>query len=70
MKLFAKLLVDQINKAMIVKPRGKKYKRVKNTNEHWCNRIAVLTQKQTIWNNWIAHIRAYVESPFGLVKLK
>jgi hypothetical protein len=49
---------------LIAKPKGKKHKKVKNTNIDPSNRIVVLTQEQTTWNNRIAHIRVCVESLF------
>jgi hypothetical protein len=55
---------------LIVKPKGRKRKRVKNTDVDPSNGITVLMQEQTVWNNQITHIRVCAESLFGLVKLK
>jgi hypothetical protein len=55
---------------LIAKPRKKKHKKVKNININPSNRIVVLTQEQTAWNNRIAHIQTCEKIPFGLVNLK
>jgi hypothetical protein len=70
-KMIKKVIPNLLIKfyTLIAKSKGRKCKKVKNTNVNLSNRIAVLTQEQTTWNNQIAHIRVRVESPFGLVKL-
>jgi hypothetical protein len=32
--------------------------------------LRVLTTQQQKWNKRVSHVRAYIESPFGLIKMK
>ena len=54
----------------IAKPRGKKRKRTDDVPVDPSAGAAVLTKEQQSWNARVAHVRARVESPFGLIKAK
>jgi hypothetical protein len=54
----------------ITKPRGRKRKRVENIEEDISVGATTLTAEQETWNKRVAHVRARVESLFGLIKAK
>jgi hypothetical protein len=54
----------------IAKPKGRKRKRVENIKKYISAGATTLTTEQEIWNKQVAHVRARVESPFGLIKAK
>jgi hypothetical protein len=54
----------------IAKPKGRKRKRVENVEEDVSISTTTLIAEQETWNKRVAHVRARVESPFGLIKVK
>ena len=52
------------------KPRGRKPKTTDGVSQDQSRGLRVLTTEQKEWNKRIQHIRARVESPFGLIKNK
>jgi hypothetical protein len=54
----------------IAKSRGRKRKRVENIEEDILAGATTLTAEQKTWNKRVAHVRAKVKSPFGLIKAK
>jgi len=52
------------------KPRGRKPKTTDGGSQDQSRGLRVLTTEQKEWNKRIQHIRARVESPFGLIKNK
>ena len=52
------------------KPRGRKRKRVEGFENDASYDETSLTKEQRDWNSSCQHIRARVEDPFGLIKMK
>jgi hypothetical protein len=55
---------------LIAKPRGRKKKILEEFRNDLSYQMSGLTKAQKTWNNAIRHVRARVESPFGLIKKK
>lgn len=54
----------------IAQPRGRKLKKNENLPNDLSRGACVLTKEQQLYNKRHAHVRARVESPFGLIKMK
>jgi hypothetical protein len=54
----------------IAEPRGRKKKVPLKLEGDLSYQAIGLTKEQKTWNNAINHVRACVESPFGLIKTK
>jgi hypothetical protein len=54
----------------IAKPRGRKPKTMTTPTNDQSRGLRVLTTQQQEWNKRVSHVRARIESPFGLIKMK